>query len=381
MLTKGAQNLRWDPENRLLSITGNESASSFRYDDYGRRVIKTENGQTILYVNDYYEKNLTSREETFNYYFGGNLVAFNNNSGLHYILQDHLGSTTQIADSDGAVSGTAGYLPYGSPNFDDTVIAQKFTGQRLDGSGLYYYNARYYDPDLGRFISPDTIVQDPTNPQDLNRYTYCLNNPLKYTDPSGHGWWSIFTDIASVGFDIYQLATNPSWGNVGFLLGDVALTILPGVPAGLGPMAKVGKFGAEATRGFEQIKNVSQIASDTTKADRMAINHATGKVGEKLASQAIERAGYEIVGKQVTGYIKTANGRFGKRVIDILVKTKEGEYVAVEVKSGQAVRNAAQMEKDLMMETQGALFKGKNAPQELRGRTRQIKTIEWMVNF
>jgi RHS repeat-associated protein len=60
-----------------------------------------------------------------------------------------------------------------------------FTGQRLDDTGLYYYGARYYDPTIGRFISPDSIVQSPNNPQSLNRYSYCLNNPLRYTDPTG----------------------------------------------------------------------------------------------------------------------------------------------------------------------------------------------------
>jgi RHS repeat-associated protein len=73
--------------------------------------------------------------------------------------------------------------------------SQKFTGQRLDGTGLYYYGARYYDPTIGRLISPDTLVPSPANPQSLNRYSYCLNNPLKYVDPSGHvvefqnEWW------------------------------------------------------------------------------------------------------------------------------------------------------------------------------------------------
>jgi RHS repeat-associated protein len=67
----------------------------------------------------------------------------------------------------------------------DLPTDKLFTGQRLDGTGLYYYNARYYDPTIGRFISPDTVIQNPANPQCLNRYTYCLNNPLKYNDPSG----------------------------------------------------------------------------------------------------------------------------------------------------------------------------------------------------
>jgi RHS repeat-associated protein len=61
-----------------------------------------------------------------------------------------------------------------------------FTGQRLDDSGLYYYVGRYYDPTIARFISADTIVPNPSNPQTWNRYAYTLNNPLKYTDPNGH---------------------------------------------------------------------------------------------------------------------------------------------------------------------------------------------------
>lgn len=51
---------------------------------------------------------------------------------------------------------------------------------------MYFYNARYYDPYLNRFLSPDSIIPDPQNPQDLNRYSYTRNNPLRYTDPTGH---------------------------------------------------------------------------------------------------------------------------------------------------------------------------------------------------
>jgi len=61
-----------------------------------------------------------------------------------------------------------------------------FTGQRHDGTGLAYMHARYYDPCLNRFVSPDTIVPNPANPQGLNRYLYVYGNPLADTEPSGH---------------------------------------------------------------------------------------------------------------------------------------------------------------------------------------------------
>jgi RHS repeat-associated protein len=92
-----------------------------------------------------------------------------------------------MTDNTGNQIGTTvKYLPFGETRATVTVPTDKlFTGQRPDGTGLYYYNARYYDPTIGRFISPDTIIQSMANPQCFNRYSYCLNNPLKYTDPSG----------------------------------------------------------------------------------------------------------------------------------------------------------------------------------------------------
>ena len=81
-----------------------------------------------------------------------------------------------------------------------------FTGKPLDDeTGLYYYGARYYMPSLGRFITPDSIVQDPMgNPQTLNRYSYAGNNPVLNIDPSGHFWFSAIVAIvkATVSFAV-----------------------------------------------------------------------------------------------------------------------------------------------------------------------------------
>ncbi len=89
-------------------------------------------------------------------------------------------------DENGTSLGTIKYYPYGGARSGGVPTDKKFTGQRLDETGLYYYGARYYDPEIGRFISADTIIPDPINPQAFNRYSYCINNPLKYIDPTGH---------------------------------------------------------------------------------------------------------------------------------------------------------------------------------------------------
>ncbi|MCA9995165.1 MAG: RHS repeat-associated core domain-containing protein [Anaerolineales bacterium] len=112
-------------------------------------------------------------------------------SGLFFIYGDHLGSTTMLGTSGGAfVAGSlTRYRPYGSYRTapTQTITDRDFTGQRENRElGLLYYNARFYHPASGRFISPDTLVPDPANPQQFNRYTYSLNSPLNYSDPTGH---------------------------------------------------------------------------------------------------------------------------------------------------------------------------------------------------
>jgi len=84
------------------------------------------------------------------------------------------------------------YLPFGQPrelpNYQTIQLTDyTYTGQRdLPGSGLMDYKARFYSPALGRFIQPDSIVPNAAKPQAFNRYSYVLNNPLLYTDPTGH---------------------------------------------------------------------------------------------------------------------------------------------------------------------------------------------------
>ena len=143
--------------------------------------------------------------ETNKYVYAGSqrVATISSTQGTLYFHGDHLGSTSLMTDSAGSVVRTTQYNPYGS-TFSDSGTkdnAHKFTGHILDGNtNLIYMNARYMDPSLGVFITPDTIVQNPYDPQCLNRYSYCRNNPIMYTDPSGHdfGISALIVTIAAI---------------------------------------------------------------------------------------------------------------------------------------------------------------------------------------
>ena len=143
--TRGSQTITWDAENRPVSVSGNGTAT-FVYDGDGNRVMKTEGENSILYVNKYYEVNLTTGNATSYYYLGSRLVAMTENTTLRFIHQDHLGGTALVTDTNGdQVDTTMKYYPFGSTISGDVPTDKKFTGQKLDDTGLYYDNVRYYD--------------------------------------------------------------------------------------------------------------------------------------------------------------------------------------------------------------------------------------------
>lgn len=161
-----------------------------------------------------------------------------------YDHADHLGCASVITEQNGNKVQQVYYYPFGkvrSNIVNGVDVKHKFTGQEDDAEyGLYYYNARYYDPELGRFISADTIVPNPHDPQDLNRYSYVGNNPLKYTDPTGHlKLGSIFKKV--VGAIVGIVVT--------VLTGGSGLAILPGIWAAVAGGAAGGAVSAAVNGG------------------------------------------------------------------------------------------------------------------------------------
>jgi RHS repeat-associated protein len=125
-------------------------------------------------------------------------------------LKDHLGSLIAVTDSTGKILKQFSYDAWGKPRnadwtrmsdstFVHSDVSRGFTGQEhYDLFALVDMNGRIYDPVIGRFLSADPFIQDLTNLQAYNRYSYVLNNPLSYTDPSGYFFGKIFKAVFSV---------------------------------------------------------------------------------------------------------------------------------------------------------------------------------------
>ena len=165
--------------------------SVFHDDGDGNLVKKIKpDGSKTIYVGGVYEVDKTSggsTTRTVTYYPVASAMRID--STLYYILKDHLGSASVVTDASGNIIGEQRYYPFGETRFTTGTIYtdRLFTGQReMAGLGIYHFNARFYSPKLGRFLSADTLVSNPLNPQTLNRFSYVRNNPLRYTDPTGH---------------------------------------------------------------------------------------------------------------------------------------------------------------------------------------------------
>jgi RHS repeat-associated protein len=158
------------------------------------------------------------------YYAGAQLIAMRVLTGttgntLFYLHSDHLGSTSLVTNASGGEVARQYYYPYGDVRAgDDLPTDIGFTGQRADATGLMYFRARYYSGYLNRWLQPDSIVPEPGNPQALNRYSFVYNNPVKYTDPSGHdpycsSRYAYRADCAQAAWENLQKDVRRSWSD------------------------------------------------------------------------------------------------------------------------------------------------------------------------
>lgn len=217
--TTNSQALEYDAENRLVKFSQvGTVAVEYGYAANGQRLWKRSyppgDGKLQVWIGKICEEK--DGKTLFHVFAGGQRICtFEPGSALatsggggtathvgYYYHQDHLGSSSVMSGSSGQQLEVTVWYPFGRTQTNSPQAAFKvsnqFTGQVKDEeTGLYYYNARYYDPELGRFIQPDIIIADLGNPQSYNRYSYTLNNPLKYVDPNGHSPQEFFESVGN----------------------------------------------------------------------------------------------------------------------------------------------------------------------------------------
>jgi len=188
--TKGSDT--WDHSynyaNRLTKIEENSTTiGEYVYDGDGKRLQATENSAATYIYSGYsaiYEENTTG---TACYIHGpkgllAKRTTINQQSDTYYYHTDHLGSVRLATDSSKNIVSAITYQPFGETSTEEGSEHYLFNGKEQDSTGLYYYGARYYDSDVGRFITRDSIKGKCIRPQTFDLYTYCLNNPLGFVD-------------------------------------------------------------------------------------------------------------------------------------------------------------------------------------------------------
>ena len=204
--TGAGRTLTWNVENRVASVSGADMV----YDHTGIRIKKTVGAASTYFPFAGYE--VTGTLFTKYIRVGNETLAAKKGGEKLFYHTDHLGSVNVITDIWAVMVQLNEYDPWGKVSRAEGNVEEtkRFTGKELDPeSELYYYGGRYYDGELSRFVSADPFIQSPSDPQNFNRYSYVLNRPQIFIDPTGYeyetssgeysipllGWAQFFKDL------------------------------------------------------------------------------------------------------------------------------------------------------------------------------------------
>lgn len=204
---KAWDEIRYNSLDKTVYVLSGSNVMSLCYGPDKSRIKANCNGVVKYYIGSLYEEKVNankSRERTsYIFALGDNPIAMAVQNGretdLYYFCRDLLGSTVCISDYRLAIIQVLDYDAWGrrrdpmtlAYNVWDVKDDHGFTGhEHIDMFDMVNMDGRIYDPVVGRFLSPDPFVQSPGFTQSLNRYAYCLNNPLSLVDPSGYSWLS-----------------------------------------------------------------------------------------------------------------------------------------------------------------------------------------------
>jgi RHS repeat-associated protein len=194
LLSKGTQSFTWNSTDRLIGLTNSGINASYAYNGDGVRIERQVDGQLTTYLQDLSaDLPVVLRETTsgtsVEFVYGSDLLESIDAGAIPtYYHTDGLGSTRLLTNNSGAINDRYSYDVFGEQRSHTGSSSQPFTftGEQHDPeAGLTFLRARYYDPEVGRFISIDPQSRLIIDIQGLNRFSYVQNNPLIYTDAEG----------------------------------------------------------------------------------------------------------------------------------------------------------------------------------------------------
>lgn len=189
MVSSNTLNIRWNAGHRPAAIDTATGSIQYAYNSNGIRVKTTAGGSVTLQPHPEVEVDGNGRFTFSVFAEGGRLIRFERPNDPTFLHKDVLGSTRVVTNMQGRMLDEHDYGVTGAQTRSTQQSSNLFTyigAQRDARTDLLYLNARYYDPRLAHFISPDPLVSDVYNPQTLNRYSYALNDPVTLKDPSGY---------------------------------------------------------------------------------------------------------------------------------------------------------------------------------------------------
>jgi RHS repeat-associated protein len=296
--------ISYDDHDMPLSISGNGLNTQYTYDGLGIRRSRIDNGVVTQYILDILgmEDVLMETDANFApkayYVYGLGLISRIKPDGTtHYYHGDFRGSVVAMTDVNGTITHKYQYGPFGEvaqrqepANDSQPFLYVGKQGLMYEGGGIYFVRARYYDAQVGRFLSEDAVWH-------TNLYSYADNNPIVKSDTDGNFWHIIGGAAIGCGWEVASDAFSngwKGWGNAGKKCGKGAIK---GAANSLGPFA-----GAITNAVFTIYDNRDKSMGDITKAvlKEQILDYVGGKVAKKIVNSSVVNKGLNSFNKQAS---------------------------------------------------------------------------------
>jgi len=333
LVAKGSDTFGFDQANRLRTATVAGATETYLYDGDGRRFSRqVGTNPAIRYTSDLSgDLATTLADGSRKYVYGVGLAYAVMGSAAEIYHTDRLGSVRALTDATAAVTATYRVDEWGRSVATTGSSSQPYTytGEPRDATGLTYLRTRYFDPDVGRFLSRDTWPGAPGAPQTQDRYAYVGNNPVSATDPTGRIIDTLL-DAAFIVYDVTSLIFGPAkerganWLALGADVGSAFVPFVTGGGLAARGAVKIADHADDAIGPIRYLDDAAQAACSFTAETLVATPDGSVPIS------AIE------VGDIVVAWDETT-GQLVERTVTAVLPHPDDEIAQLKLSNGTVV--------------------------------------------